>query len=146
MNCPRCKADNDKVIDTRANGDSVRRRRECLECSKRFTTYEYVERVSLTVAKRDGRREPFQREKLESGIKMACVKRPVSSEKIHEMVSMIENELSHLNQIEVSYTTIGDLVMNELAKLDPVAYVRFASVYKEFREVNDFTIFVRKDD
>jgi len=146
MNCPLCKADNDKVIDTRTNGDSVRRRRECLECSNRFTTYEYVERVSLTVAKRDGRREPFQREKLESGIKMACVKRPVSSEKIHEMVSLIETELSHLKLLEVSYTTIGDLVMKELSKIDPVAYVRFASVYKEFREVKDFTIFVRTDD
>jgi len=146
MICPQCKADNDKVIETRASGDSIRRRRECIECSNRFTTYEYVEKVSITVAKRDGRHEPFRREKLISGIRKACAKRPVSYEKIDEMVSLIENGLSQLKRTEVSYAVIGDLVMNELSKIDPVAYVRFASVYKEFREVEDFTIFVHTDN
>ncbi|MCL2283282.1 MAG: transcriptional regulator NrdR [Fibromonadales bacterium] len=146
MICPVCKADNDKVIDTRASGDSVRRRRECIDCSNRFTTYEYVEKVSITVVKRDGRREPFRREKLVSGIRKACAKRPVSYEKIDEMAVLVENELFHLKQAEVSYSVVGDLVMKELSKTDPVAYVRFASVYKEFREVKDFTIFVHTDD
>ncbi|MCL2206879.1 MAG: transcriptional regulator NrdR [Fibromonadales bacterium] len=146
MICPQCKADNDKVVETRGSGDSVRRRRECLECAARFTTYEYVEKVSITVVKRDGRREPFLRDKLESGIRMACAKRPVGGEKISEMVSIIENELSQLKLTEVSYAVVGDLVMKELSNVDPVAYVRFASVYKEFREVNDFTVFVRTDD
>jgi transcriptional repressor NrdR len=146
MICPHCKADNDKVIETRASGDSIRRRRECLDCSSRFTTYEYVERVSVTVVKRDGRREPFVREKLISGIRKACAKRPVSSEKIDDMVALVENELTQLRQTEVSYAVVGDLVMKELSKADPVAYVRFASVYKEFREVKDFTTFVGTDD
>jgi len=146
MICPHCKADNDKVIETRASGDSIRRRRECLDCSNRFTTYEYVEKVSITVVKRDGRREPFGREKLISGIRKACAKRPVSNEKIDDMVALVENELAQLKQTEVSYAVVGDLVMKELSEIDPVAYVRFASVYKEFREVKDFTKFVGKDD
>lgn len=146
MICPHCKADDDKVIETRASGDSIRRRRECLSCSNRFTTYEYVEKVSITVVKRDGRREPFGREKLISGIRKACAKRPVSNEKIDDMVALVENELAQLRQTEVSYAVLGDLVMKELSKIDPVAYVRFASVYKEFREVKDFTIFVGTDD
>jgi len=142
MICPHCKADNDKVIETRASGDSIRRRRECLDCSNRFTTYEYVEKVSITVVKRDGRRESFRREKLISGIRKACAKRPVSNEKIDDMVALVENELAQLKQTEVSYAIVGDLVMKELSEIDPVAYVRFASVYKEFREVKDFTTFV----
>ena len=146
MICPHCKADNDKVIETRASGDSIRRRRECLDCSNRFTTYEYVERVSITVVKRDGRREPFVREKLISGIRKACAKRPVSNEKIDDIIAWVENELAQLKQTEVSYAVVGDLVMKELSKADPVAYVRFASVYKEFREVKDFTKFVGTDD
>jgi len=146
MICPHCKADNDKVIETRASGDSIRRRRECLNCSNRFTTYEYVEKVSITVVKRDGRREPFGREKLISGIRKACAKRPVSNEKIDNMVALVENELAQLKQTEVSYAVVGDLVMKELSKTDPVAYIRFASVYKEFREVKDFTTFVGTDD
>jgi transcriptional repressor NrdR len=146
MICPHCKADNDKVIETRASGDSIRRRRECLDCSNRFTTYEYVEKVSITVVKRDGRREPFGREKLISGIRKACAKRPVSNEKIDDMVALVENGLAQSKQTEVSYAVVGDLVMKELSKIDPVAYVRFASVYKEFREVKDFTTFVGTDD
>jgi len=145
MICPHCKADNDKVIDTRASGDSVRRRRECLQCSNRFTTYEYVEKASLTVAKRDGRREPFRHEKLVSGIRRACAKRPVSSEKIEEIATLVENHLVQLGQQEVSYATLGDLVMKELFKTDSVAYVRFASVYKEFREVGEFVKLIMEE-
>ncbi|MDR2581454.1 MAG: transcriptional regulator NrdR [Fibromonadaceae bacterium] len=140
MICPSCKEDNDKVIDTRTSGDSVRRRRECLNCSNRFTTYEYVEKLAFSVVKRDGRRENFTREKLTSGIRKACVKRPISSETIEEIVNTVENELVALGQQELSFQVIGDLVMRELAKTDSVAYVRFASVYKEFKEVGDFTI------
>ncbi|MDR2731878.1 MAG: transcriptional regulator NrdR [Fibromonadaceae bacterium] len=145
MICPHCKADNDKVIETRPSGDTVRRRRECLECATRFTTYEYVEKGVITVAKRDGRRESFRREKLVSGIRMACAKRPVSSEKIEEMATIVENKLAKFGPAEISYDVIGDLVMKELFKADSVAYVRFASVYKEFREVGEFVKLVMED-
>jgi len=144
MICPHCKEDNDKVIDTRANGDSVRRRRECLSCSNRFTTHEYVEKVALTVIKRDGsKRESFSREKLIGGIRKACVKRPVGPEKIEEIAKTVENELAALGLQEVPYQVIGDLVMRHLQQTDPVAYVRFASVYKEFQEVGEFVTLVR---
>jgi transcriptional repressor NrdR len=145
MICPQCKADNDKVIETRASGDAVRRRRECLACSNRFTTYEYVEKATLTVAKRDGRREPFRHEKLISGIRRACAKRPVSSEKMEEIASLVESNLVQFGQQEVSYAILGDLVMKELFKTDPVAYVRFASVYKEFSEVGEFVKLVMEE-
>lgn len=145
MICPHCKADNDKVVETRPSGDSVRRRRECLECSGRFTTYEYIEKGTITVAKRDGRREPFKKEKLLGGIRKACAKRPVSSEKIEEIVNSIEAKLLNLGPAEVSYDVIGDLVMKELFKADSVAYVRFASVYKEFREVGEFVKLVMEE-
>ncbi|MDR0515933.1 MAG: transcriptional regulator NrdR [Fibromonadaceae bacterium] len=142
MICPNCKADNDKVIDTRASGDSVRRRRECLNCSNRFTTYEYVEKAVFSVVKRDERREAFMRDKLASGIRKACVKRSISSEVIDKVVSEVENELTALGQQELSYRVVGDLVMRKLQGIDPVAYVRFASVYKEFQEVGDFSTFL----
>jgi len=145
MICPQCKADNDKVIETRASGDAVRRRRECLACSNRFTTYEYVEKATLTVAKRDGRREPFRHEKLISGIRRACAKRPVSSEKMEEIASLVESNLVQFGQQEVSYAILGDLVMKELFKTDSVAYVRFASVYKEFSEVGEFVKLVMEE-
>jgi transcriptional repressor NrdR len=138
MICPACKKDNDKVIDTRTSGDAIRRRRECLECSNRFTTYEYVEKATVTVAKRDGRREPFRHEKLVSGIRTACAKRPVGPEKIEEIANLIEKNLVQSGQQEVSYAILGELILKELFKTDPVAYVRFASVYKEFKEVGEF--------
>ncbi len=138
MICPQCKADNDKVIETRTSGGALRRRRECLVCSHRFTTYEYVEKANLTVAKRDGRREPFKHEKLISGIRRACAKRPVSSEKMEEIAKLVEGNLVQFDHQEVSYAILGDLVMKELFKTDAVAYVRFASVYKEFSEVGEF--------
>jgi transcriptional repressor NrdR len=124
----------------------VRRRRECLSCLSRFTTYEYIEKAVFSVVKRDGRREAFMREKLASGIRKACVKRPVSSETIDKVVDEVENELMALGQQELSYRAVGDLVMRKLQGIDPVAYVRFASVYKEFQEVGDFTIFTSHTD
>ncbi len=145
MICPQCKEDNDKVVDTRTSGDAIRRRRECLNCSNRFTTYEYVEKATLTVAKRDGRREPFRYEKLVSGIRRACAKRPVSSEKIEEIATFIENNLVQKGQQEVPYAILGDLVMKELFKTDPVAYVRFASVYKEFSKVGEFVKLIMEE-
>ena len=131
MICPYCKNDEDKVVDSRMSGLSIRRRRECLTCGRRFTTYEYVETVSLTVIKRDNRREPFQRDKLLNGILTSCKKRPVSMETINEVVDNVENELFALESQEVRYDQIGNIVMKKLQNIDPVAYVRFASVYRK---------------
>jgi transcriptional repressor NrdR len=138
MICPYCKNDEDKVVDSRMSGLSIRRRRECLTCGRRFTTYEYVETVSLTVIKRDNRREPFQRDKLLNGILTSCKKRPVSMETINEVVDNVENELFALESQEVRYDQIGNIVMKKLQNIDPVAYVRFASVYRKFEEVGEF--------
>lgn len=138
MICPYCKNDEDKVVDSRMSGLSIRRRRECLTCGRRFTTYEYVETVSLTVIKRDNRREPFQRDKLLNGILTSCKKRPVSMETINEVVDSVENELFALESQEVRYDQIGNIVMKKLQNIDPVAYVRFASVYRKFEEVGEF--------
>ena len=138
MICPYCHHTEDKVVDSRSSGLSIRRRRECLACGRRFTTYEYVEVVPLTVTKRDGRHEPFKREKLISGIDAACKKRPVSRRLIEEIVTRDENALMTSESQEVRYDEIGNLVMEELRKIDAVAYVRFASVYREFKEVNEF--------
>lgn len=143
MICPYCKHDGDKVVDSRVSGSSIRRRRECLECSRRFTTYEYIEIVPLTVVKRDNSREDFQREKLLAGITMACKKRPISRQTIDDIATTIENSLMLSDSLEVQYDQIGNLVMQELRKLDPVAYVRFASVYREFKEVDEFVDQVR---
>jgi len=138
MICPYCHHTEDKVVDSRSSGLSIRRRRECLSCGRRFTTYEYVEVVPLTVTKRDGRHEPFKREKLLAGIDAACKKRPVSRQTIEEIVTRVENTLMSSETQEVSYAEIGNLVMEELRQIDAVAYVRFASVYREFKEVDEF--------
>jgi transcriptional repressor NrdR len=140
MRCPFCKKDNDKVIDSRsANaGATVRRRRECLACSKRFTTYEKVEEITLYVIKKDGRRDVFDREKIKRGLITACKKRPVSLQTIEDIVNRIEIELYEKYDREVKSTKIGDLVMRELKAIDHVAYVRFASVYREFKDVGEF--------
>jgi len=140
MRCPFCKKDNDKVIDSRsANaGATVRRRRECLECGKRFTTYEKVEEITLYVIKKDGRRDVFDREKIKRGLLTACKKRPVSLQTIEDIVNRIEIELYEKYDREVKSTKIGDLVMRELKSVDHVAYVRFASVYREFKDVSEF--------
>ena len=140
MNCPFCGHVDDKVIDSRASseGSSVRRRRECLECGKRFTTYEVVEEMPLLVVKKDGRRQPFDRKKISNGIQKACEKRPISSERIEELVTNVEREIYRKFEREVSSRDIGGLLMDKLALLDEVAYVRFASVYRQFKDVNQF--------
>jgi transcriptional repressor NrdR len=130
MKCPYCSAPNARVTDSREVGDGIRRRRECLVCHQRFTTYEQVAKVNLLVVKRDGRREPFDRQKLFEGIRRACTKRPVATERIEQMVTNIESGLYNLGQSEVSSRTIGEMVMDRLRELDDVAYVRFASVYR----------------
>ncbi|MBC7316758.1 MAG: transcriptional repressor NrdR, partial [Chloroflexi bacterium] len=132
---PYCGHTKSRVIDTREVGDGIRRRRECLACRQRFTTYEQVARVNLLVIKRDGRREPFDRQKLYEGIRRACAKRPVSAERIEQVVSEIETSLYNLGQAEVSSRTIGEMVMERLREIDDVAYVRFASVYRSFADI-----------
>jgi transcriptional repressor NrdR len=140
MKCPYCNHEEDKVVDSRpaADGRSVRRRRECLACGKRYTTYEYVEQVSLAVVKSDGRREEFDRTKLIKGISLACNKRPVSEERINSIVTEIEDELQNSNRREITTQQIGEVVMEKLKGLDEVAYVRFASVYRKFKDKNEF--------
>lgn len=146
MRCPKCGCQNDKVIDSRASreGATIRRRRECLGCSHRFTTYEEVERARLMVLKRDGRREEFSREKLLSGVQKACEKRPVSLEQIESLVDQIIDGLSSSYEREVPGNEIGQRVMDGLRGLDPVAYVRYASVYRRFEEATDFVQEVKK--
>ncbi len=140
MNCPFCEHTDTRVMDSRVteDGRSIRRRRRCMHCSSRFTTYERYEETPLLVLKKDGRREHFDRRKVLDGLLRACEKRPVSSEAIQEMAARIEQELRSLGKTEVSAGEIGELVMESLLHLDEVAYVRFASVYKEFKDVNRF--------
>lgn len=138
MRCPYCMSEKTRVIDKRNVNDSTRRRRECLKCKKRFTTYERVEDFNLMVIKKDGRHESFDRNKLKAGILKACEKRFVSAEKIDKMVNEIETKLRSHDKTEIPSKFIGELVMNKLKQLDKVAYIRFASVYREFRDVRDF--------
>lgn len=140
MKCPFCQHSENKVIDSRLSkdGDAIRRRRECSGCSKRFTTYEHVEDIVPVVTKKDGRREPFERGKILAGIKKACEKRPISMETIEDMVNRIEQYCQDSQLKEIPSSVIGEKVMIELHELDGVAYVRFASVYREFRDVNEF--------
>lgn len=140
MRCPFCKLSDSRVLDSRptVEGDSIRRRRECGGCGKRFTTYEKVEGLLLVVVKKDGRREAFDRQKLMLGLIKACQKRPVSTEKLESIVDTIERDLRNLMEPEVKSEYIGELVMKELRGLDEVAYVRFASVYREFRDAESF--------
>jgi transcriptional repressor NrdR len=142
MKCPYCGFKEDKVVDSRATGEesAVRRRRECLKCGKRFTTYEYIEEVSMMVIKKDGRREPFDRKKILAGIIRACEKRPVSMEKMEEIISQVERSIQKKSDREVSASRIGELVMERLKNLDDVAYVRFASVYRQFKDVGQFMV------
>jgi len=140
MKCPFCDHGENKVIDSRISkdGDAIRRRRECLGCGKRFTTSEFVEEVLPVVVKKDGRREPFDRTKIRSGIKKACEKRPISTDAIETLVDNVERACQDFQGKEIPSTAIGEKVMQELQALDGVAYVRFASVYREFRDVSDF--------
>ena len=142
MKCPYCGFKEDKVVDSRATGEesAVRRRRECLKCGKRFTTYEYIEEISVMVIKKDGRREPFDRKKILAGIIRACEKRPVSMEKMEEIISQVERSIQKKSDREVSSSRIGELVMEKLKVLDDVAYVRFASVYRQFKDVGQFMV------
>ena len=142
MRCPYCNYKEDKVVDSRGTAEesAVRRRRECLKCGKRFTTYEYVEEVSLMVIKKDNRREAFDRKKVLSGIIRACEKRPISIEKMEEIVLFVERAIQKKSDREVSSSRIGELVMERLKKLDDVAYVRFASVYRQFKDVGQFML------
>ncbi len=140
MRCPFCQHLDNKVIDSRLarDGDVIRRRRECLRCEKRFTTYERIEEVMPQVVKKDGRREPFDRQKIVAGIQRACEKRPVSADAIEDVVRRIEAELQESGEREVPSSRIGERVMAALKALDEVAYVRFASVYRRFQDLNDF--------
>jgi len=139
MKCPFCSADDTKVTDSRdSDAFETRRRRECEKCSKRFTTYERIEQNPLIVIKKDGRRESFLPEKLKNGFLKACQKRAVGIEKIEEAVRDIENVLRNEDKTEISSGLIGELVIRKLKKLDKVAYIRFASIYKDFEDVTDF--------
>jgi len=135
MRCPFCGSTESRVVDTREVGDGIRRRRQCQACSQRFTTYEQIAKVNLLVIKRDGRREAFDRQKLFDGVWRACAKRPIASEDIENMVGEIEAALYSLGQSEVPSRTIGEMVMERLRQLDGVAYVRFASVYRSFADL-----------
>ena len=145
MRCPFCREDHDKVVDSRSSGEGaiIRRRRECLRCGRRFTTYERVETLPVRVVKKDGSREEFDRQKILNGIIRACEKRPVPSEAIEQAVAEIENEIYTHYDKEVTSRYIGQLVMKKLRDLDKVAYVRFASVYREFKDVSEFVEEVR---
>ena len=140
MRCPYCGSQEDRVVDTRSvrDGEAIRRRRECANCGKRFTTYEYIERSPILVVKRDGKREEFQREKLAHGIREACHKRPISAQKIESTVGRIVGEILAMSKPEVLSIEIGEIVMKHLRTLDEVAYVRFASIYREFKDVEEF--------
>lgn len=140
MKCPFCGSEEDKVIDSRSaqDGRAVRRRRECLSCQKRFTTYEYIENVALSVVKSDQRREPFERQKLIDGIRLACKKRPVSTKKIEAMADEVQSALQELSKNEVTSHQIGEMVMTKLKEVDEIAYVRFASVYRKFQDKAEF--------
>jgi len=142
MRCPHCGYQEDKVVDSRATREesAIRRRRECLKCGKRFTTYEYIEEISLMVVKKDGRREPFDRKKILGGIMKACEKRPNSMEKMEDIVIQVERAIQKKTDREVSTSRIGELVMEKLKQLDDVAYVRFASVYRQFKDVGQFMV------
>ena len=146
MKCPYCETQDSKVLDSRPTeeGTAIRRRRECLACKRRFTTYEKIEGVSIMVIKKDKGREPFDREKLMRGIVKACEKRPVSVEIMENMVSTIENIIQNSLDREITSTRIGDLVMEQLKGIDEVAYVRFASVYRQFKDINTFMQELRK--
>lgn len=140
MKCPFCNKENTKVIDSRPaeESNSIRRRRQCDECGRRFTTYEKIESIPLIVIKKDNNREPYDREKIEMGILRSCHKRPISMGEISRFVDEIENQIFNLEEKEISSSRIGEIVMDRLKDFDSVAYVRFASVYREFKDVNTF--------
>jgi transcriptional repressor NrdR len=137
MRCPYCQHTESDVIDTRKlnGGESIRRRRKCGVCGKRFTTYERVESVTLTVVKKNGEREPYERDKLMRGVRTACYRRPISAQQLDTLANDIETELMALDEAEISSSTVGDMVMRRLREIDDVAYIRFASVYRSFTDL-----------
>jgi transcriptional repressor NrdR len=145
MKCPYCLEDNDRVLDSRASQDgfAIRRRRECLGCKRRYTTYERIEATTVKIIKKDGTREPFDHLKIKQGLEKACWKRPVNIEQIEAVIAGVENELEANFDSEVESRHVGELVMHRLRDLDEVAYVRFASVYRQFKDVQDFVAELR---
>ena len=146
MRCPFCKEDDDKVVDSRSSGDgtAIRRRRECQRCKRRYTTYETIEEGAVRVVKKDGSREAYDRNKLLSGVMKSCEKRPISTRALEEMVDEIEAEINKMFDREVTSRFIGEQVMNHLRKLDDVAYVRFASVYRDFKDVREYYQYIEE--
>ena len=140
MKCPECDFMEDKVVDSRTTkeGKAIRRRRECLQCSHRFTTYEYIEKAPLMVVKKDGRRELYDREKLLTGLVKACEKRPVPREKLEQLVDEVETAAFGKFKNEIRSSELGNMVIEKLQAIDEVAYVRFASVYRQFKDINQF--------
>ena len=146
MKCPFCGSDNTRVIDSRPADDntSIRRRRLCDDCEKRFTTYEKVETIPLIIIKKDNNREQYDRSKIEAGVLRACHKRPISAAQINQLIDGVETEIFNREEKEISSTLIGEIVMDKIKDLDSVAYVRFASVYREFKDVNTFMSELKK--
>lgn len=140
MKCPFCNQDNTRVVDSRPADDnnSIRRRRECDECQKRFTTYEKIETIPLVVIKKDRTRQEFNRAKIEAGVMRACYKRPIPIQRINQLIDEVETAIINREEKEIESNVIGEIVMDKLKNLEPVAYVRFASVYREFKDVNTF--------
>ena len=140
MKCPFCGHENTRVIDSRPaeENNSIRRRRVCDECEKRFTTYEKVETIPLIIIKKDDNRETYDRSKIEAGVLRACHKRPISANQINQLVEEVETEIFNMEEKEISSQVVGEIVMNKLKNLEAVAYVRFASVYREFKDINTF--------
>ncbi|MFO7557707.1 MAG: transcriptional regulator NrdR [Desulfobacterales bacterium] len=140
MKCPFCGETNNKVIDSRLSkdGNVIRRRRECIDCSRRFTTYEHIEEIPVMIIKKDGRREVFNKEKVRTGMQRACEKRKISMNVIEQFIENLERDLRETGEKEIPANRIGQMIMDKLHELDDVAYVRFASVYREFKDVNDF--------
>ena len=142
MKCPFCQSEDDRVIDSRASGDgyAIRRRRQCLGCKRRYTTYERLESTTVKIVKKDGAREPFDHGKIKRGLEKACWKRPVADDQIESIIAAVENDLENNFDIEVESRHVGALVMQHLRDIDQVAYVRFASVYRRFKDVHDFVV------
>ena len=140
MNCPKCNSDESKVVDSRSieSGRSIRRRRECISCQFRFTTYEYIQTNPIMVIKKLGDREEYNRNKLESSFHMACQKRPVSEDVIQKAIQSIEDQINNISNIEINASLVGELVMEKLRVIDKVAFIRFASVYREFQDIGEF--------
>lgn len=140
MKCPFCGETNNKVIDSRLSkdGNVIRRRRECIDCSRRFTTYEHIEEIPVMIIKKDGRREVFNKDKVRIGMQRACEKRKISMNVIEQFIENLERDLRETGEKEIPASQIGQMIMDKLHELDDVAYVRFASVYREFKDVNDF--------